>query len=46
MDFSTVAINRVFNLVHDDNEAYRALSQHTDYQMMMRVLTNSRCMWK
>ena len=47
MDFSDAAINRVFNLVDDDNEAYMALFQHTDYHMMMMlVLTNGRGVWK
>ena len=42
VDFSVATIKRVFNLVDDDNEAYRALFYHT----MMQVLTNSRGVWK
>ena len=34
------------NLVDDDNEAYRALFQNTDYQQLMRVLTRGRGEWK
>ena len=42
VDFSATSINRVFNLVEDDSEAYRALFQH----MMMHILTNGRGVWK
>ena len=31
VDFSAATINRVFNLVDDDNLVYRALFQYTDY---------------
>ena len=42
MDFSAVTINQVYNLVDDDSDAYRALFQDTDYQMIMRSLTRGR----
>ena len=44
--FSAMAINRVYNLVDDDSDAYRALFQDTDYQMIMRSLTRGRVVWK
>ena len=46
MDFSAAAINRVYIMIDDDSDAYRALFQHIDYHMMMRVLTNGRGVWK
>ena len=46
MDFSTAAINRMYNLVDDDSNAYRALFQDTDYQMIMRFLIRGRGVWK
>ena len=42
VDFRATSINRVFNLVEDDSEAYRALFQH----MMIHILTNGRGVWK
>ena len=42
VDFSVVAIN----LVNDDSDAYKALFQDTDYQMIMRFLTRGRGLWK
>ena len=46
VDFSATAVNRFYNLVDDDNEAYRALFHNTDYQQLMRVLTRGRGEWK
>ena len=46
VDFSATTINLVYNLVDDDSEAYRALFQDTDYQMIMRSLTRGRGVWK
>ena len=46
MDFSTAAINRMYNLVDDDRDAYRALFQDTDYQMIMRFLIRGMGVWK
>ena len=46
MDFSAIAINQVYNLVDDDSDAYRALFQDTDYQMIMTFLTRRRGVWK
>ena len=31
VDFSTIAINRLYNMVDDDSEAYEALFHNTDY---------------
>ena len=39
VDFSAIVINRVYNLVDDDSEAYRVLFQDIDYQMIMRSHT-------
>ena len=46
MDFSAVAIIRVYNLVDDDSDAYKALFQDIDYQMIMRSLIRGRGVWK
>ena len=46
VDFSATVINRVYNLVDDDNDAYMALFQDTDYQMITRSLTRGRRVWK
>ena len=46
VDFSVAVINRVYNLVDDDRDAYRALFQDTYYQMIMRFLTRGRGVWK
>ena len=43
--FSATTINRVYDLVDDDSEAYRALFQNTDYQQLMRVLTRGVREW-
>ena len=46
MDFSAAMINRVYNLVDDDSDAYKALFQDIDYHMIMRSLTRSGGAWK
>ena len=46
MDFRAIAITRVYNMVDDDSDAYRALFQDTDYQMIMTFLTRRRGVWK
>ena len=35
MDFSVTTINRVYNLVDKDSEAYKALFQDANDQLMM-----------
>ena len=46
MDFSATTINRVYNLVDGDRDAYRALFRNIDYHMMMQALTRGRVAWK
>ena len=46
VDFSVATINRVYNLVDDDSDAYKALFHNIDYHMMIRVLTRGRGVWK
>ena len=46
VDFSVVAINRVYNLVDDDSATYKALFHNTDYQMIMISLTRGQGVWK
>ena len=42
MDFSATTINRAYNLVDNDSEAYKALLQDTDYQSIIWSLTRGR----
>ena len=42
VDFSATSINRLYNLVNDDGEAYTAIFPNMDYQCLMRVLTRGR----
>ena len=46
VDFSATTINRLYNLVEADSDAYRALFLDTDYQLLMRSLTKGRDVWK
>ena len=36
----------MYNLVDDDSNAYRALFQETDFQMIIRFLIRGRGVWK
>ena len=42
VDFSAIAINRVYNLVDNYNDAYRASFQDTENQSIMRSLTRGK----
>ena len=42
VDFNATAINWVYNLVDNDNNAYKALFQDKDYELIMRSLTRGR----
>ena len=35
VDFSAIEINRLYNLVDDDNDTYRVIFLDTDYQQLM-----------
>ena len=39
VSFNTVAINRFYNPIDNDNEAYTTLFQNKDYQQLVRPLT-------
>ena len=45
VDFSVAAINRFYDMVDDDSEAYKALFQNTNYQQLMRILTRGIGEW-
>ena len=46
MDFSATTINRAYNPVDNDNEAYKALFHDTNYQSIIRSLTRGKGVWK
>ena len=42
VNFSVVVINKVYNLVDDDSDTYKALFHNIDYQMILQSLTRGR----
>ena len=46
MKFDATMINKAYGLKDDDSDAYRALFQNIDYEILMRALTKGKSHWK